>query len=61
MKQFERVMLSPFAPLRTVLSAAKELRVNSAKHPGIWGKQNAEILCGVYREPKYGDSSLRSE
>jgi hypothetical protein len=26
------VMLSPFAPLRTVLSEAKELRINSAKH-----------------------------
>jgi hypothetical protein len=25
-------MLSPFAPIRTVLSEAKELRVNSAKH-----------------------------
>jgi hypothetical protein len=25
-------MLSPFAPIRTVLSEVKELRVNSAKH-----------------------------
>jgi hypothetical protein len=32
-----RVILSPFAlPLRTALSAAKGLRVNSAKHPCIY-------------------------
>jgi hypothetical protein len=43
-------MLSPFAPFRTVLSEAKELRVNSAKHPlfFIENKQKADLaLLGV--------------
>jgi hypothetical protein len=40
-------MLSPFALLRTVLSEAKELRVNSAKHLllRIENKQKADPSC----------------
>lgn len=68
-KSANTMMLSLVAPLRTVLSVAKELRVGSAKrltvnfakNPGIYSKQNAEIFRGVYPEPKDGDSSLRSE
>jgi len=40
----QAVMLSPFAhPLRTVLSVAKELRVNSAKHL-LFGLSQKQIL-----------------
>jgi hypothetical protein len=42
-------MLSPFAlPWRTVLSKAKKLRVNCAKHPGI-SLPSCKVNAGILR------------
>jgi hypothetical protein len=49
-KASSRVILSPFAPIRTVLSEAKELRVNSAKDLFCVFNEKEQMLRGDYSE-----------